>query len=150
VAFTATPTGGRVAAVGLLTVSCSAPTGSSPAAESSPSSSRAHAATAPGSAAPTSPTQTAAAGTPAVTLTSALAAVTLPAAVSRPTVFATVGGLLVVGGLTAADSTTSSILRVDLARTTVRQAGQLPVPVHDAAGAVVKGRDLLFGGGSTR
>ena len=138
-----------VTAVGLLTVSCSTPTGSSPAAESSPSSSRAHAATAPGPAAPGSPTQTAAAGTPSVMLTSALAAFTLPAAVSRPTVFATGGGLLVVGGLTAADSTTSSILRVDLARTTVRQAGQLPVPVHDAAGAVVKGRDLLFGGGST-
>jgi len=73
----------------------------------------------------------------------------LPAAVSRPTVFAAGDGLLIVGGLTAADTTTQAILRLDLSLRTVNPAGQLPVPVHDAAGAVVSGRDLVFGGGST-
>jgi len=58
-------------------------------------------------------------------------------------------GLLVVGGLTVADSTTGDILRVDLADRTVRPVGRLPVMVHDAGGAVVGGRDILFGGGST-
>jgi hypothetical protein len=78
-----------------------------------------------------------------------MAAFKLPAAVSRPTVFAAVEGLLVVGGLTAADTTTQAILRVDVAQRTVNTAGGLPVPVHDAAGAVVNGRNLIFGGGST-
>jgi len=76
----------------------------------------------------------------------------LPAAVSRPTVFAVPDGLLVVGGLTAADTTTPAILRVSLGGASlgrVSPAGRLPVPVHDAAGAVVDGRDLVFGGGST-
>ncbi|MBE3074852.1 MAG: hypothetical protein IMZ75_07885 [Actinobacteria bacterium] len=59
------------------------------------------------------------------------------------------GGLLIVGGLTAADQTTPAILRVDLKSGSVQPAGRLPVPVHDAGGAVVGGRDLVFGGGST-
>jgi len=58
-------------------------------------------------------------------------------------------GLLIVGGLTGADTTTGVILRVDLSGGTVLPAGRLPIPVHDAGGAVVGGRDLLFGGGST-
>jgi hypothetical protein len=73
----------------------------------------------------------------------------LPDAVSRPTVFAAGEELLVVGGLTAADTTTQAILRVTPARGAVSQAGRLPVPVHDAAGAVVAGRDIVFGGGAT-
>jgi hypothetical protein len=81
--------------------------------------------------------------------TSSIAPFRLPAAVSRPTVFAAAGGLLVVGGLTAADSTTQAILSVDLARAAVNPSGRLAVPVHDAAGALVNGRNLLFGGGST-
>jgi len=84
-----------------------------------------------------------------MTVTTALAPFTLPSPVSRPTVYATGGGLLIVGGLTAAARTTPDILRVDLGGRTVRPAGGLLVPVHDAGGAVVGGRDLLFGGGST-
>jgi hypothetical protein len=84
-----------------------------------------------------------------VTFTSSMAPFKLPAAVSRPTVFAAGDGLLMVGGLTAADTTTQAIWRLDLSLRTVNPAGQLPVPVHDAAGAVVDGRDLVFGGGST-
>ena len=77
-----------------------------------------------------------------------MAPFTLPQAVSRPTVFAAGDGLLIVGGLTAADTTTQDILRVALPAGTVSPAGRLPVPVHDAAGATVNGRDLVFGGGS--
>jgi hypothetical protein len=84
-----------------------------------------------------------------MTVTSTMAPFRLPAAVSRPIVYPASGGLLVVGGLTAADTTTPAILRVDLSAGTVNTTGQLPVGVHDAGGAVVNGRDLLFGGGST-
>jgi hypothetical protein len=38
---------------------------------------------------------------------------------------------------------------VDLTRRKVHRAGSLKVGVHDAAGVVVGGRDLVFGGGST-
>jgi hypothetical protein len=125
------------AAVGVLVVGCSAATGSAPAGSqpsrlataSSPAASLGH--------------------SPIVRLTLSMAPFTLPAAVSRPTVFAAGERLLVVGGLTTADTTTQAIQRVDPTRGTVVQAGLLPVPVHDAAGAVVSGRDLLFGGGST-
>ena len=125
------------AAVGVLVVGCSAATGSAPAG-SQPS--RLTTASSPAASLSHSPT---------VTLTLSMAPFTLPAAVSRPTVFASGERLLVVGGLTTADTTTQAILRVDPARGTVVQAELLPVAVHDAAGAVVGGRDLVFGGGST-
>ena len=129
-----------VAAVGLLALSCSTPTVSAPPrTQPSPRQSSPRASTPPATAAGTAPWE----------LTSSIAPFTLPAAVSRPTVYASGNGLLVVGGLTAADSTTQSILLVDLARQAVRPAGRLPVPVHDAAGAMVRGRDLLFGCEST-
>ena len=124
------------AAVGLLAAGCSSPTVSAPArSQASPP--------------PTSPPATSPGRKQMMTVSSTMAPFTLPAAVSRPTVFAAGEGLLVVGGLTAADNTTQAILRVDLAGGTVQPAGRLPVPVHDAAGTVVNGRDLLFGGGST-
>ena len=124
------------AAVGLLAAGCSSPTVSAPArSQASPP--------------PTSPPATSPGRKQMMTVSSTMAPFTLPAAVSRPTVFAAGEGLLVVGGLTAADNTTQAILRVDLAGGTVHPAGHLPVPVHDAAGAVVNGRNLLFGGGST-
>lgn len=84
-----------------------------------------------------------------MTVTTAVAPFALPSPVSRPTVYATGGSLLIVGGLNAADRTTPDILRVDLSGGRVQRVGGLPVPVHDAGGAVVGGRDLLFGGGST-
>ena len=86
--------------------------------------------------------------TPTV-LTFSMAPFTLPQTVSRPTISAAGHGLLVVGGLTTADTTTEAVLRIDLPGGAVKQAGRRPVPVHDAAGAVVNSRDLLFGGGST-
>jgi hypothetical protein len=64
-------------------------------------------------------------------------------------VFLVGGELLVVGGLTSADTTTPAILRVDPTTGRVHRAGLLPIPVHDSGGTSVGGRDLLFGGGST-
>lgn len=75
-------------------------------------------------------------------------AVRLPSALSRPVVFADGASLLVVGGLTASDTTTPAILRVNLSGGGSTRVGTLAVGVHDAAGAVLRGRDLVFGGGS--
>jgi len=125
-----------VAAVGLLVAGCSTPGLSTPARSLS-------------SRFPTPPPATSSGRPQTVELTSSMAPFTLPQAVSRPTVFAAGDGLLIVGGLTAADTTTQDILRVALPAGTVSPAGRLPVPVHDAAGATVNGRDLVFGGGSS-
>jgi hypothetical protein len=123
-----------VAVVGVLVVGCSAQTASAPSPlQSSPPVTSAH----------TTPSSDA-----SLTFTSSVAPFTLPAPVSRPTVFSEGQGLLVVGGLTTADTTTQQILLVDVSHRTVKTAGQ-HVPVHDAAGAVVGGKDLVFGGGST-
>jgi hypothetical protein len=131
-----------VAAMGVLVVGCSAPPTDSASARSR--------STPPATSPAKTSAQTASPGhPPRVTLTSSMAPFTLPAAVSRPTVFAAGKGLLIAGGLTAADNTTQVILRIDLTRGTVDQAGRLPIPVHDAAGALVEGRDLVFGGGSS-
>jgi len=125
-----------VAAAGLLLSGCSTSGASAPTRSqtSSPSTSR--------PASPASPAQT-------VAVTASMASFALPEAVSRPTVFAAGEGLLVVGGLNKADTTTQAILRVALPGGSTTPAGRLPVPVHDAAGAVVNGRDVVFGGGST-
>lgn len=119
-----------------MAVGCSAPTASGPAlSQSSPPVTSAQ------SKSPSHPQS--------LTFTSSVAPFTLPAPVSRPTVFSAGVGLLVVGGLTTADTTTQDILLVDLLHGTVKATGQMPVPTHDGAGAVVGGRDLVFGGGST-
>ena len=128
-----------LAAVGVLLAGCSTSTVAAPADGSQPSRSR--------SGGPSS--AVAPRGRGPISVTSGLAPFTLPASVSRPVVYPRGAGLLVVGGLTSADRTSPAILSVDLRAGTVHPAGTLPVPVHDAGGAVVGGRDLLFGGGST-
>ena len=132
-----------VAASGVLLAGCAASAVTSPAAVPSPATGSPSASYQP------APPRTSPATTRTLSVTSALAPFKLPSAVSRPIVFPVGGGLLVVGGLTAADRTTPAILRVDLTSGRVQPAGGLSVPVHDAGGAVVGGRDLLFGGGST-
>lgn len=125
-----------LAAVGLLVAGYSTQTASAPTpSQSSPPVTSTQAT-------PPSHTQT-------LTFTSSVAPFMLPAPVSCPTVLPAGEGLLVVGGLTTADTTTQEILLVNLSHGTMKAVGQLPVPVHDAAGAVVGGRDLVFGGGST-
>ena len=68
------------------------------------------------------------------------APVQLPAAVLLPG-----GDVLVLGGLSSADTSLSSIFRVRGGRGA--PAGTLPVAQHDAAAAYLDGRTYLFGGG---
>ncbi len=56
-------------------------------------------------------------------------------------------GLVVLGGRDAAKQSRTSVLRLDPATGKPTQLGDLAVAVHDAAGAVVSGRFVVFGGG---
>lgn len=126
------------AATGVLVAGCSGPAASPPAVNAQTTRTQ------------TAPTRSASAPTsPTARITSLTAPFKLPARVSRPTVYPLDQGLLVVGGLNVTGGTTRAILSVDLTGATVKRTGALSVPVHDAAGAVVAGRDFLFGGGST-
>lgn len=58
------------------------------------------------------------------------------------------GTLTVLGGLTASGTSASSVFDLDTADGSLQRAGALSEPLHDAAGAVVRGADVLFGGGS--
>ena len=89
------------------------------------------------------------AGTSPARVTAVLVADRLPAPVSRPVALADGTGVLVAGGLTAAGTTTATVLRIDLTTGRASTVGTLARPVHDAAGAVLGGRPLLFGGGTS-
>jgi DNA-binding beta-propeller fold protein YncE len=54
-------------------------------------------------------------------------------------------GVALLGGLSAADTSTDTILRANASG--ARLTGHLPTPVHDAAAATLGGRVYLFGGG---
>ena len=56
--------------------------------------------------------------------------------------------LLLLGGFSGAKQTIAEILRIDPTTRTVRSAGSLNAAVHDAAGALVGGRVMVFGGGN--
>jgi hypothetical protein len=58
--------------------------------------------------------------------------------------------LLLLGGFNGAKQTISEILRIDPSAKTVASAGALITAVHDAAGALVAGRPMVFGGGNSR
>src|SRR5207245_6155066 len=58
------------------------------------------------------------------------------------------GEILLLGGLVAGDTTTGTVLRFDPASGTTTTAGRLPVAVHDASGALLRGRAVVFGGGA--
>jgi outer membrane protein assembly factor BamB len=58
------------------------------------------------------------------------------------------GRLIVVGGLAADGASASGIYAMRTATGTTRQIGALRTPLHDAAGAVSRGRILVFGGGA--
>ena len=59
------------------------------------------------------------------------------------------GQLIVLGGLSASDTSTNGVYAVRTATGAVRRIGALPVAVHDAAVAVSGQRALVFGGGSS-
>ncbi len=72
----------------------------------------------------------------------------LPAPVSGEAVAARGSSLLVIGGLDSGGVSTSSVLELDPGAGTIRSAGSLAEPVHDAASAVADAGALVFGGGS--
>jgi hypothetical protein len=53
----------------------------------------------------------------------------------------------VLGGLTTASATTPNVVSLAVPAGTPTPAGSLATPTHDAAGAVLDGRILVFGGG---
>ena len=72
----------------------------------------------------------------------------LPSPVSRAAVFAEDGRLAILGGLGPNGTTAGSIVEVDMASGHGTTIGALPVPVHDAASAVLGNRMFVFGGGA--
>jgi N-acetylneuraminic acid mutarotase len=72
----------------------------------------------------------------------------LDVGLSRAVAFADQGQLVVAGGLTAT-GTTSEVRLLDVGTGRVSDFGHLQRPVHDASGAVIGGRLLVFGGGSS-
>jgi hypothetical protein len=70
----------------------------------------------------------------------------LKVGLSRAVAFADGGTLVLAGGLTA-NGTTGDVRRIDVATGRTSGLGHLRRPVHDASGAAVGGRLLVFGGG---
>lgn len=71
----------------------------------------------------------------------------LPAPVSRAAA-AVVGDSVVLAGGLVGGTSSSQVLQVSIPDGRVQPDGKLHAPVHDAAGAVVAGRPLVFGGGA--
>ncbi len=72
----------------------------------------------------------------------------LPAPFSRAVALPDQRGLLIAGGLTAAHTTTDAVIRLNPVTGQTSPAGRLAVATHDAAGAMLNGRPVVFGGGS--
>lgn len=72
----------------------------------------------------------------------------LPHGLSRTVAVAEQGEILLLGGLVSGDTTTSDVLRFDPATGTTAAVGRLGLAVHDASGAVLRGRAMVFGGGA--
>ena len=72
----------------------------------------------------------------------------LPAPTTRAVAFATASGLVVAGGLTPT-GTTGRVVRIPVDGRPAATVGRLAHPVHDAAGAVLHGSMLVFGGGAS-
>ena len=81
-------------------------------------------------------------------LAASLARWRLRAPSSRATAVRWDGRVLLLGGLTRGDSSSSAVTTIDPATGAQRRVGTLVAPVHDAAGSVLRGTPLLFGGGS--
>ncbi len=72
----------------------------------------------------------------------------LQAPLSRSVVLPGAGNQLVVlGGLTTGDTSSSGIYTLDTSNGVLTLVGNLSQPLHDASGAVIDGKDVVFGGG---
>ena len=72
----------------------------------------------------------------------------LPNPLSRMVVLPASGGLLLAGGLTADQTSSSTVSVLNPLTGSIHAAGSLPTGVHDAAGATIGGADWVFGGGA--
>jgi hypothetical protein len=72
----------------------------------------------------------------------------LPAPVTRAVALPDQRGVLIAGGLDAAQASTNAVTQLDPVTGQTSQAGLLAVATHDAAGAMLNGRPVVFGGGS--
>jgi hypothetical protein len=85
------------------------------------------------------------AGPPAAGLVKRIGTLPQPLSKAAAVAFPT-GKLLVLGGLVNGSSTDQILAGVP---SSLRAAGSLPTPTHDAAAALVAGKALLFGGGES-
>ncbi|HEY2428246.1 MAG TPA: hypothetical protein VGI06_04910, partial [Acidimicrobiales bacterium] len=85
-----------------------------------------------------------------VTMQVAAAAWHLSRPLSRAVALPAGNQLVVLGGLASGDATTPAVSSIDPSTGAATGAGTLADPVHDAAGAVVGGRDVVFGGGAAK
>ena len=81
-------------------------------------------------------------------VTARLAPYRLTASLSREVVLPTGTGLRILGGLAASQSTVGGVFDLNPGTGSLAAVGQLAVAVHDAAGVVQGGHDLVLGGGS--
>lgn len=74
----------------------------------------------------------------------------LSATLSRTVALAVDGNIDTIGGLTGSGNTTTpAVVQIDPSTGKSENVGNLPVPVHDAAGATIGSRYFVFGGGAT-
>ncbi len=72
----------------------------------------------------------------------------LPEPLAREAVVPSAGAVVVAGGLTAGDQSSGSTYRLDMSDGHPTMLPDLPVPVHDVAGASSHGHALVIGGGN--
>jgi len=73
----------------------------------------------------------------------------LPAPVEREVAVGSGGVIYLAGGLDSQDNSVNGVFSLDPSTGRVTQVGTVPQPFHDAAGAIVDRRLLIFGGGSS-
>ena len=76
------------------------------------------------------------------------AAYRLPAAVQRAVAVPWRGKIVIAGGLDSTNASAQGVFELDPASGRLRSLGTVPLAFHDAAGAVLGRRLLIFGGGS--
>ena len=74
----------------------------------------------------------------------------LPAPVEREVAVSTGRSVLLAGGLDAGQQSTNGVFRMNPSSGKLTQIGSLPEAFHDAAGAVLGTRLLIFGGGAAQ
>lgn len=73
----------------------------------------------------------------------------LPAPIQREVAVATARGILIAGGLDAAGLSTNGVFLLAKASGHLTYLGSVPQPFHDAAGAVLGSKLIVFGGGAS-